>query len=284
VYSCARADAWALAVTLFALLTGDAPWRCASPVCPYFAYNMCQLRARTLVQSFPLSAEVQELLRDTLCPEPELRLDIAGIRARVRMIKRFYPAPSEVKGPRAWQTAARMEASAANWVECYTHPVRSTWPTAPAASSLGNALPSSDMHPSAASLNLAPLLDDISRSLEPFSSTLSSGLFFCPSLSASSDTSDDDSSHTPTLPPIRRTSDDLTNLIMNVDILQDVVDRPSELLLLAEDQTFDNEEDFGHLHRMLAKTPRPEDFTSVLSSSVVPGKVRKLGYLCMYKR
>jgi hypothetical protein len=244
---------------------------------------MRQLRARTLVQSFPLSAEVQELLRDTLCPEPELRLDIAGIRARVRMIKQFYPAPSEVKGPRAWQTAARMEASAANWVECYTHPVRSTRPTAPAASFFGNALPSSDMHSSTASLNLASLLDDMSRSLEPSSSTLSSGLFFCPSLSASSDTSDDDSSHTPTLPSMHRTSVDLTNL-MEVDIPQDAVDHPSELLLLAEDQTFDNEEDFDHLHIMLAKTQRPDDFTFVVSSSAVPGNVGKPGYICMYEQ
>jgi hypothetical protein len=284
LYSCARADAWALAVTLFALLTGDAPWRCASPVCPYFAYNMRQLRARTLVQSFPLSAEVQELLRDTLCPEPELRLDIAGIRARVRMIKRFYPAPSEVKGTRAWQTAARMEASAANWVECYAHRVRSTWLTAPAASFLGDALPSSDMHSSAASLNLASLLDDMSLSLEPSSSTFSTGSFLCPSFSASSDTSDDNSSHTPTLPPLRRTSDDLTNLIMNVDIPQDVVERPSELLLLAEDQKFDNEEDFGHSHLMLAKTPRPDDFTFAISSSAVPGNAHKPGYRCMYEQ
>jgi hypothetical protein len=261
VYSSARADAWALAVTLFYLLTSELAWDCANSAYPDYAFNMCRLRACTLDNDFPLSTEVQELLRDALQPEPEMRLDIASMRARVEAIERFYPQPTEMQ-PNAQAIAARMDYSAANWVERTTPPALPPRPTTPgcrSTSSSSDCLPSSNMHTFAASMDLAALLDAPETQDSPLdtpssSSTLSTSSLLCPSLSTSSDTSSDTSS---TSCSSRAADVDIGSIMEG-----DATDAAYSLLALAagENSNADSGEDIVFVDPLSAKTPRLGDF------------------------
>jgi hypothetical protein len=268
VYSSARADAWALAVTLFYLLTSELAWDCANSAYPDYAFNMCRLRACTLDNDFPLSMEVQELLRDALQPEPEMRLDVAGMRARVEAIERFYPEPSEVK-PNAQAIAARMDYSAANWVGRTTPPAlppRPATPGCPSTSSSSDCLPSSNMHTFAASMDLAALLDapetqDAPLDTPSSSSTLSTSSLLCPSLStSSSDTS------------VSSCSSRAANIDIETTMGGDVADAAYILLTLDARENFnvDSGEDIVFVDPMSAKTPRLGDFEFGVPSAATP--------------
>jgi hypothetical protein len=275
VYSSARADAWALAVTLFYLLTSELAWDCANSAYPDYAFNMCRLRACTLVTDFPLSMEAQELLRDALQPEPEMRLDVGGMRARVETIERFYPEASEMK-LNARAIAARMDYSAANWVERTTPPAL---PPRPIMSS--DSLPSSDMHAFAASMDLAGLLntsvaEDLPRDALSPSPTLSISSLLCPSLSTSSDTSLDTSAS----PCSSRAANVDLELIMDGDVTAAVC----SLLALAagEASNADDDADIVPVDPLSFKTPRLGDSKCVVLSPLTPG-VHAPDKVCMYE-
>jgi serine/threonine protein kinase len=277
VYSSARADAWALAVTLFHLLTSELAWDCANSAYPDYAFNMCRLRACTLDTDFPLSTEVQELLRDALQPEPEMRLDVGGMRARVEAIERFYPEASEMK-LNARAIAARMEYSAANWVE-RTPPPAPALPLRPTMSS--DSLPSSDMHTFAASMDLAGLLnisvtEDLPCDALSSSPTLSISSLLCPSLSTSSDTSSDTS--------VSPCSSRATNLDFELMMDGDVTAAVCSLLALAagEASNADGDADTVPVDPLSLKTPRLGDSKCVVLSPLTPG-VRAPDKICMYE-
>jgi hypothetical protein len=266
VYSSARADAWALAVTLFYLLTSELAWDCANPAYPDYAFNMCRLRACTLDNDFPLSMEVQELLRDALQPEPEMRLDLAGMRARVEAIERFYPKPSEMQ-PNALAIAARMDYSAANWVE------RCVPPALPLRPNMSNdSMPSGDMHTFAASMDLAALLstavtEDLPHDVLSSSPTLSTSSLRCPSLSTSSDASSDTS------------ASPCSSRAVNVDITDAVYGLLA--LTAGEASNVDGDSDIVPVDHLSAKTPRLGDFECVMLSPVAPA-VHVPDDICMY--
>jgi serine/threonine protein kinase len=266
VYSSARADAWALAVTLFYLLTSELAWDCANSACPDYAFNMCRLRARTLDTDFPLSMEVQELLRDALQPEPEMRLDVAGMRARAEAIERFYPEPNELK-LNAQAIAARMDYSAANWVERSTPPAL---PPRPTMSS--DSVSSSDMHTFAASMDLAALLNTSETEDAPYdalssSPTLSSSSLLCPSLSTSSDTSSDTS------------ASPCSSRAANIDI----TDAVYGLIALAATKAsnVDGDSNIVPMDPLSARTPRLGDFVCVTLSPATPA-VHVPDNICVY--
>ena len=89
-YSHKQADAWALGIVLFQLITGRQSWVMATKKDP--TYKLFFADPRWLKRSFKLSEDAYKVLTGLLNVDPDARRPLVQIREEILKIKTFYQA------------------------------------------------------------------------------------------------------------------------------------------------------------------------------------------------
>ncbi|KAL3954394.1 hypothetical protein ACCO45_009957 [Purpureocillium lilacinum] len=93
-YKCGPHDVWSLGIVLINLTCGRNPWKEALP--KDRAYRKFTQRRGFLKTILPLTDEFNDILSDIFNPDPELRITIPKLRARIMECARFTVRAAEI--------------------------------------------------------------------------------------------------------------------------------------------------------------------------------------------
>lgn len=93
-YKCGPHDVWSLGIVLINLTCGRNPWKEALP--KDRAYRKFTQRRGFLKTILPLTDEFNDILSDIFNPDPELRITIPKLRARIMECARFTVPAAEI--------------------------------------------------------------------------------------------------------------------------------------------------------------------------------------------
>ncbi|KAF7797078.1 hypothetical protein EIP86_008270 [Pleurotus ostreatoroseus] len=93
-YNTARADIWALGVTLINMITGRMPWKEATKRDSQYAEHLRD--PDYLRRVFPISKEANFVLQRILCAEPEDCITLANLRRLIQSVRTFWMTQEEI--------------------------------------------------------------------------------------------------------------------------------------------------------------------------------------------
>jgi serine/threonine protein kinase len=101
-YSCALGDVWSVAITIFNMVTGHPPWKCAHPrcdddACHGFIVHALYPSANHHRYRFPISTDMHRLWRDAVVLEPSARLNLREFRARFVHARELFPSEEQIR-------------------------------------------------------------------------------------------------------------------------------------------------------------------------------------------